>query len=132
MNNFQQFGHHRRADFLLADGIDHLNHGSFGATPRVVLEAAAAWRARMEADPTTFFRRDLVPGLRAAAARVAAFLGGRSQDWAFIENATAGLNAIIASLAPTLGPGDESWPVAGLQRDRQCAALPRRAHRRAS
>ena len=107
MTNFPQFGHVRRADFLLAEGFDHLNHGSFGATPRVVLEAAAESRERMEADPTTFFRRDLVPGLRAAAARVAAFLGGRGEDWAFVENATAGLNAIIASLAPTLGPGDE-------------------------
>jgi isopenicillin-N epimerase len=45
--------------------------------------------------------------LRAAAPRVADFLGGRGEDWAFVENATAGLNAIIASLAPTLGPGDE-------------------------
>jgi len=48
-----------------------------------------------------------VPGLRAAAARVAAFLGGSGGDWAFVENATAGLNAVISSLAPTLGPGDE-------------------------
>src|SRR5204862_7319672 len=94
------------ADFLLADGVDHLNHGSFGATPRVVLEAAGEWRARMEADPTTFFRRDLVPGLRAAAERVAAFLGGRGEDWAVVENAAAGLSAIIAPLAPRLGPRD--------------------------
>ena len=107
VRNVPQFGHARRADFLLADGIDHLNHGSFGATPRVVLDAADEWRTRMEADPTTFFRRDLVPGVRAAAERVAAFLGGRGEDWAFVENATAGLNAIIASLAPTLAPGDE-------------------------
>jgi isopenicillin-N epimerase len=107
MDNFPQFGHARRPDFLLAEGVDHLNHGSFGATPRVVSEAAAEWRERMEGDPTTFFRRDLVPGLRSAAARVAAFLGGRGEDWAFVENATAGINAIIASLAPTLGPGDE-------------------------
>src|SRR5262245_45228731 len=102
MRNLPQFGHVRRREFLLAEAVDHLNHGSFGAVPRVVLAAAAEWRERMEADPTTFFRRDLVPGLRAAAARVADFLGGRGEDWAFVENATAGLNAIIASLAPTL------------------------------
>jgi isopenicillin-N epimerase len=107
MRNSPHFGHARRPDFLLAEGTLHLNHGSFGATPRVVLAAATEWRERMEADPTTFFRRDLVPGLRTAAARVAAFLGGIGADWGFVENATAGLNAIIASLAPTLGPGDE-------------------------
>ncbi len=105
MDNFPQFGHARRADFLLADGIEHLNHGGFGATPRVVLDAARAWQARMEDDPTTFFRRDLLPQIRLAASRVAGFLGGRGADWAFVENATAGLNAIIASLA--LAPGDE-------------------------
>src|SRR5947209_8842113 len=59
----------------------------------------------MEADPSTFFRRDLPRLIRHAAARVAAFLGGRGEDWAFVENATAGVNAIIASLA--LAPGDE-------------------------
>jgi isopenicillin-N epimerase len=105
MTNFPQFGHARRADFLLAEGVDHLNHGGYGATPRIVLDAARAWQQAMEADPSTFFRRDLSGLLRRAAGRVAAFLGGRGEDWAFVENATAGLNAIIASLA--LGPGDE-------------------------
>ncbi|MGE5268445.1 MAG: aminotransferase class V-fold PLP-dependent enzyme [Thiohalocapsa sp.] len=105
MIDFPQFGHCRRGDFLLADGVDHLNHGGYGATPRVVLEAARQWQARMEADPSTFFRRDLGPALRRAADRVAAFLGGRGVDWAFVENATSGLNAIIASLK--LRPQDE-------------------------
>src|SRR5712691_3674168 len=59
----------------------------------------------MEADPSTFFRRDLPGLLRQSADRVAAFLGGKGIDWAFVENATAGLNAIIASLVPA--PGDE-------------------------
>ncbi|MGC2411904.1 MAG: aminotransferase class V-fold PLP-dependent enzyme, partial [Stellaceae bacterium] len=105
MNNFPQFGRIRRADFLLAEGIDHLNHGGYGATPSVVLDATQRWRFQMEADPSTFFRRDLVGLTRQAADRVAGFLGGRGEDWAFVENATAGLNAIIASLR--LGPGDE-------------------------
>ena len=105
MNNFPQFGHARRADFLLANGIDHLNHGGYGATPRVVLDATRSWQQAMEADPSTFFRRDLPCLIRRAAGRVAGFLGGRGEDWAFVENATSGLNAIIASLA--LAPGDE-------------------------
>jgi isopenicillin-N epimerase len=103
--NFPQFGHSRRADFALADGIAHLNHGSYGAAPRVVIEAAQLWRQRMEADPTCFFRDELPGAVRAAAARVAGFLGGRAADWAFLENATQGTNAIIASL--NLEPGDE-------------------------
>jgi isopenicillin-N epimerase len=105
MTNFPQFGHIRRPDFLLAAGVDHLNHGSYGATPRCVLDAGREWQRQMEADPSTFFRRDLGGLLRRAADRVAGFLGGRGEDWAFVENATDGLNAIIASLA--LAPGDE-------------------------
>jgi isopenicillin-N epimerase len=103
--NFPTFGHARRADFSLAEGVAHLNHGSYGAAPRVVTAAAQVWRERMEADPTSFFRDELPGATRAAAARVAQFLGGRSDDWAFLENATQGTNAIIASLR--LEPGDE-------------------------
>jgi isopenicillin-N epimerase len=103
--NFPQFGRVRRADFHLAEGVAHLNHGSFGATPRVVLAAAQAFRLQMEADGTAFFR-DKLPGLvRDAIGRVAEFLGGRTEDWAFVENATQGLNAIVASLR--LEPGEE-------------------------
>lgn len=99
------FGHSRLSDFFLAPNIDHLNHGSYGAAPRVVLMAAQSWRERMEADPTIFFNRDLHLLLRQAAVRVAALLGGDGADWAFVENATAGINAIVASL--TIGPDDE-------------------------
>jgi isopenicillin-N epimerase len=103
--NFPNFGHIRRSDFALAEGVAHLNHGSYGAAPRIVTDTAQVWRERMEADPTSFFR-DVLPGAtRAAAERVAGFLGGRGEDWASLENATQGTNAIIASLA--LKPGDE-------------------------
>jgi isopenicillin-N epimerase len=105
VDNFPEFGHQRLGDFGLAEGIDHLNHGGYGATPRVVLKAAEAARRSMEADPTTFFRRELPDRLRNAAARIADFLGGGSEDWAFVENATAGLNAVIASLG--IMPGDQ-------------------------
>ena len=103
--NFPQFGRARLADFSLAPGVAHLNHGSYGAAPRIVTDAAQVWRERMEADPTSFFRDDLPGATRAAAVRVAQFLGGRAQDWSFLENATQGTNAIIASLR--LEPGDE-------------------------
>jgi isopenicillin-N epimerase len=105
VSNFPQFGRVRRGDFRLADGIDHLNHGSCGATPRGVLEQVQDWQRRIEADPNTFFRRDLAGLLRGAADRVAGLCGGHGRDWAFVENATSGLNAIIASL--WLLPGDE-------------------------
>jgi isopenicillin-N epimerase len=105
MTNLPTFGRPRRQDFLLADDVLHLNHGGYGATPRPVLAPAEAWRAHIEADPSSFFRRELAGLLRSAATRVAGFLGGRGEDWAFVENATAGTNAVVAAL--DLEPGDE-------------------------
>jgi isopenicillin-N epimerase len=94
-----------RREFRLEAGTDFLNHGSFGAPPSVVLEAAARWRARLEANPDAFFR-ELLPGaLREAAAALANFVGSRADDLVFVENATSGTNAVLRSLS--FSPGDE-------------------------
>jgi isopenicillin-N epimerase len=82
-----------------------VNHGSYGATPRSVLAAQDAWRARMEAQPSRFMTRDLPGALRQAAAALAGFLGAEPDGLAFVTNATEGCNAVLRSLA--LRPGDE-------------------------
>ena len=82
-----------------------VNHGSFGATPTVVLQAQAEWRARMERQPSAFMHDTLPTALRAAAAALAAFLGAEAQDLAFLDNATTGCNAVLRSLR--LNPDDE-------------------------
>jgi isopenicillin-N epimerase len=99
------FGMPLRRRFLLERGTAFLNHGSFGATPRAVLAAADRWRRRMEANPDRFLRYVLPGALRAAAARLAAFVHAREKDLVFAENATAGVNAVLRSLE--LRPGDE-------------------------
>lgn len=95
----------QRRRFLLEPGTAFLNHGSFGAAPRAVLAAAARWRRRMEANPDRFLRETLPPALRAAAGALAPFLDARERDLAFVENATAGVNAVLRSVE--LRPGDE-------------------------
>jgi isopenicillin-N epimerase len=82
-----------------------VNHGSFGATPRVVLAAQEGWRRRMEAQPSYFMRRILPTALRDAAAALGTLIGGDGRDIAFLENATTGCNAVLRSLR--LQPGDE-------------------------
>jgi isopenicillin-N epimerase len=94
-----------RDEWLLDPEVAFLNHGSFGATPRVVLAEQDRWRARMERRPTHFMDRELPPALRAAAARLAAFVGAHAEDLVFVENATAGCNTVLRSLS--FAPGDE-------------------------
>jgi isopenicillin-N epimerase len=85
--------------------VTFLNHGSYGACPRAVLEAQTAWRARLEAQPVQFLSRDL-PGLLAdARSEVGAFVGADPDDLAFVTNATGATNAVVRSL--TFEPGDE-------------------------
>ncbi len=85
--------------------IIFLNHGSFGATPRAVLEAQSRWRARMESDPVRFLSQELEGHLDAAGAALATFLGADPQDLAFVPNATAAINTVLRSLP--FAAGDE-------------------------
>jgi isopenicillin-N epimerase len=94
-----------RGEWLLEPGIDFLNHGSFGAAPREVLAAQDAWRERLERRPCGFMGYELPQAVRAAATRLAGYLGARGEDLVFIENATAGCNAVLMSFP--LAPGDE-------------------------
>jgi isopenicillin-N epimerase len=85
--------------------VTFLNHGSFGACPRPVLEAQERWRAEMERQPLAFLWRRYEERLDAARAELAAFLGADPRDLVFVRNVTMGLNAVLGSLA--FRPGDE-------------------------
>lgn len=104
------FGRALRPLWGLADDVAFLNHGSFGACPREVLKAQDVIRARMEAQPDLFFGNEISPGegpttLRAAASEIAQFVGAQGEDIAFVENATAGIQAVLRSLS--FAPGDQ-------------------------
>lgn len=90
----------------LQPGHAYLNHGGFGNAPRTVTLNQAQWRARMDANPTRFFRRELAPGLRTASRAAAEFLGAPAGDQvALVANATATTTAALASVP--LAAGDE-------------------------
>jgi isopenicillin-N epimerase len=82
-----------------------LNHGSYGAAPKEVLAVQAALRQRLESQPVRFMSRELPGRLAEAGAVLAEFVGAQPADLAFVENATAGCNAVLRSLR--LKPGDE-------------------------
>ncbi|MGZ4810770.1 MAG: aminotransferase class V-fold PLP-dependent enzyme, partial [Thermoanaerobaculia bacterium] len=84
--------------WLLDPAITFLNHGSFGATPRAVLDKQTEYRLRMEREPVRFLVRELEPLLDAARRKVAAFVGAEAESLVFVPNATAGVNAVLRSL----------------------------------
>jgi isopenicillin-N epimerase len=93
----------------------YLNHGTVGVTPRRVLEAQQRLRDRIERHPSKFLLRELwtftgdAPAepilMRQAAADVAAFVGANAGNLVFIDNTTAGVNAVMQSLR--LSAGDD-------------------------
>src|SRR5690348_8491609 len=107
----------------LDPAVTYLNHGTVGATPHAVLAAQAALRDEIERQPARFLLRELTPigrpdenpdralpggprqRLRGAAAAIAPWFGVNGEDLVFVDNATAGANAVLASFA--LQPGDE-------------------------
>jgi isopenicillin-N epimerase len=106
-----------RDEWLLDWRWLHVNHGSFGTAPRVVLEVQQEWRRRMEAEPNGFFFQVLPKALRAAAESLGVFIGADSRDIAFVENATTGCNAVLRSLRCRF-PGrsrTRSSPASGLR-----------------
>ena len=94
-----------RSQWALDEEIAFLNHGSFGARPRCVLEAQNRWRREMEADPADFLDRrgpELLEHLKDVTGR---FLGARPDDFGFVSSASEAINAVLRS--SHFGPGDE-------------------------
>lgn len=99
------FGLSIRGEFGLDFSATHLNHGSFGAAPHVVLQSQTRWRDRIERAAGPFFQWELAEELRKAARKLAGYLGAAGEDLVFVENATTGVMSVLNSLV--LEPGDQ-------------------------
>jgi isopenicillin-N epimerase len=99
------FGKAVRPLFGLAGDVAHLNHGSYGATPREVLLAQRAYQDELEREPSGFMQTRFPALLRRSAAALARQFNAQSDQIALVENATAGVNAVIGGLVLT--PHDE-------------------------
>src|SRR5512141_2636955 len=87
------------ADWALDPTVTFLNHGSFGACLRAILDVQRGWRDKLEAQPVKFLARDLDELLEWSRSEVAAFVGGDADDLALMTNATAGINTVLRSLS---------------------------------
>ncbi|QOJ00487.1 MAG: aminotransferase class V-fold PLP-dependent enzyme [Phycisphaeraceae bacterium] len=83
----------------LDPGLTFLNHGSYGAVPRVVAEEQARLRSRVERDPVRFYKADLEPlmdGMRGAVGR---FVNCPPGTIAPMVNATVAIATILHQTA---------------------------------
>ncbi len=94
-----------RSHWLLEEGLTFLNHGSFGACPRVVLDEQSRLRTELERNPVRFLWREIGDRIDAARAELARFLNADAEELAFVTNATTAVNSVLRSL--DLQPGDE-------------------------
>ena len=94
-----------RDEFLLDPEVTFLNHGSFGAVPRVVFERYQEWQAELEREPVLFLARRLEELLGEAREALGAYVGADPDDLVFVPNATSGVN--IAAWPLGLQAGDE-------------------------
>jgi isopenicillin-N epimerase len=85
--------------------ITFLNHGSFGACPRAIVDSQRELRAQMEREPVDFLWRKLEGPLDASRAEVARLVKASAETVAFVPNATSAVNAVLRSLE--FAPGDE-------------------------
>ena len=104
------YGRALRPLWRLQPDATFLNHGSFGACPREVLEEQDRLRFEMEAQPDRFFRERIMPTagateLREAIAALAAFVGADPGGLALVENATVAAQCVLRGMA--FAPGDE-------------------------
>src|SRR5215211_3897523 len=90
---------------MIDPDVVFLNHGAYGATPRVVFEEYQHWQVELERQPVEFLGRRHDGLLEEARSKVATYLNADADDLVFITNATSGLNVIARSFP--LETGDE-------------------------
>lgn len=82
-----------------------LNHGSFGATPRLVQQEQQRWRERLEREPVRFFVEEHMTVMDDVRVRLAAFLKCAWDELALVPNATVAVATVMHTYP--LRAGDE-------------------------
>ena len=94
-----------RREWVIREDTTYLNHGSFAPTPHSVRESQLAWQRELTAQPMDFYLRRYEQAWLEARQQLAGFLGAAAENLVFIENATAAMNVVAATVRLT--PDDE-------------------------
>jgi isopenicillin-N epimerase len=91
--------------FLLDPNVIYLNHGSFGACPKAILESYQSFQLELERQPVAFLKQKMDGYLANAKNALSDFIGCDADDFFFTPNPTVAINTIMRSLK--LQPDDE-------------------------
>lgn len=94
-----------RGLFALDPEVIFLNHGSFGACPRAVMDVRFRLLEELEREPVRFYVHELEARLDRVREQLAALVDADPEGMALVPNATYGVNTVLRSLR--FEPGDE-------------------------
>ena len=93
----------RSSEWCLDEDIVFLNHGSFGACPRAVMDFRKDLLARIERNPMDFLLQEYQPLLEDVLRRLESFTGAQTGSIVVVENATTAVNTVLANLPAKTG-----------------------------
>lgn len=104
----QAFGSElRRSEFGHLDPtVVRLNHGSYGASPRCVLEHQAALRDAQHSNPDLFLGPVLGTKMAEARMALASLMGGDAKNYALLDNATTAASTVALHIAARFQSGE--------------------------
>ena len=98
------FGKGFKKYFFFENDFINLNHGSFGATPKPVLQAQFQYQVEMESNVDRFKRYETYKLLTRTREALAKLIQADPNDVVIVENSITGVNSILRSLR--CGPDD--------------------------
>jgi isopenicillin-N epimerase len=94
-----------KEQFFLNPEVVFLNHGSYGACPKPIMEDYQRWQRALEFEPVQFIIKKREEALLVSKKAFAAYVGCHHENFFFIQNPTTAVNQIVKSL--NLQAGDE-------------------------
>ena len=87
-----------RSQWILDPKIAYLNHGSFGATPKKILDIQNVYRNMLEEEPVQFMVCALPDLLWKTQCTLGNLVHANPEDIVLVQNATEGVNSVLQSL----------------------------------
>ena len=91
--------------FSLDPEVTYLNHGSFGACPKVIFDNLVSFQKKLEFEPVNFLDNHLYQYLKESRFALSNYINCDRDDIAFFPNPSTALNTLIRSL--DLESGDQ-------------------------